>query len=95
MYILTDKDNIIIHISETLNYQENGNPLVDNDTLAIAKVLVENVYENVEVPEEIVASKYCYTQEQGFYKNPNYKEYFTSEQRISALEDAVNMLLGF
>ena len=94
-YVLTGENDVVIHISDTLNYQSNGNPLVDNDTLAIAEYLVKNVYENVEVPEEIVESKYCYTKEKGFYKNENYKEYYSTEERISALEDTVNTLLGF
>jgi len=30
-YIITDKNNVIIHISETIGYQENGNVLVESD----------------------------------------------------------------
>ena len=95
MYIITDKDDKIMCISNTLNYQKNGNLLVQNDNYAIPPILVKKVYENVEVPEKVVEDKYCYTEEQGFYRNPNWKETFTTEQRISALEDTVNMLLGF
>lgn len=95
MYIITDKDNVIINISKTIGYQSNGNILVNDGTLAIAKLLVNKVYEVDEVPEEIEEAKYCYTEEKGFYKNENYVEYFSEEDRISALEDAVNMLLGF
>ena len=95
MYILTDENNVIICISDTLEYQENGNPLVKNESYAIAENLVKHTYENVEVPEGIEESKYCYTTKKGFYKNEDYKEYYSEEQRISALEDAVNMLLGF
>ena len=94
-YILTGEKNEIICISDTLEYQSNGNPLVHNRTLAIAEYLVKHTYSNVEVPEGIEESKYCYTEEQGFYKNPDWKEYYTEEQRISALEDTVNFLLGF
>lgn len=95
MNIITDKENKIIHISETIGYQENGNVLVDNETLAIAKPLVNKIYEVDEIAEGITAEKYCYTEEKGFYKNENYKEYYSQEERISALEDTVNMLLGF
>ena len=95
MYIITGKENVIIHISETKGYQTNGNLLVDNGTLAIAKPLVNGVYEVETVQEGITPSKYCYTEEKGFYKNENYKEYYSQEDRISALEDTVNMLLGF
>lgn len=95
MYIITDKENIIIKISETIGYQSNGNILVNDGTLAIAKLLVNKVYEVDEIPEEIEEVKYCYTEEKGFYKNENYKEYYSNEERISSLEDVVNTLLGF
>lgn len=94
-YVITDKDNVVIHISETIGYQENGNVLVDNGELAIAKPLVKEINEVENIEENIVKAKYCYTKEKGFYKNENYKEYYSEEQRISALEDTVNMLLGF
>ena len=95
MYIITDKENVIIHISETIGYQENGNVLVDNSTLAIANLLVNGVYKVETVEEGVRPSKYCYTEEKGFYKNENYREYYSQEDRISALEDTVNILLGF
>lgn len=95
MYIITDKENVIIHISKTIGYQENGNVLVDNETLAIAKPLVNKVCEVEEIPEGVTQSKYCYTEGEGFYKNPNYQEYISIEDRVSALEDMMNMQLGF
>lgn len=94
MFIVTDKEDVIIHISETKDYQENGNLLVDNGKLAIAAYLVNDVYEVDTIDEGVVPSKYCYTTDKGFYKNPNYKEYFSTEDRIAALEEAVNSLLG-
>lgn len=95
MYIITDKNDVVFHMSKTLDYQSNGNLLVDNGNLAIAKILVKEIFEMSEIPTEVEVQKYCYTEEKGFYKNENYKEYFTEEQRISALEDVVNNLLGF
>lgn len=95
MYIVTDNENKIIAISETIGYQSNGNVLVDNGNLAIAQILVKEVIEVDEIPTNVVENKYCYTAEKGFYKNENYQEYYTNEDRISALEDTVNMLLGF
>lgn len=95
MYIITNKNDVITHISKTIDYQKNGNPLIDDNTLAIAKIDVKDVYEVTEVPNEIEEQRYCYTEEKGFYKNENYKEYFSTEDRISALEDAVNSILGF
>lgn len=93
MYILTDKDNVIINISGTLDYQSNGNPLINEGKLAIAKILVNKIYEVKEIPNNVSEARYCYTEEKGFYKNENYREYYSEEERISALEDMVNMLL--
>ncbi len=94
MFIVTDKNDVIIHISETKDYQSNGNLLVDNGNLAIAAYLVKEVYEVESVDEGVVPSKYCYTTKKGFYKNPDWKEYFSTEDRVAALEEAVNSLLG-
>lgn len=94
MYILTDKQNSIIAISKTLNYQNNGNPLVYNNTLAITSALVANIYEkNENIDEKYNSFKYCYTEEKGFYENPNWKPFYPIEERVSALEDAVNAIL--
>lgn len=95
MYIITNKDNIIFNISETKDYQENGNLLVNNGKLAIPQDLIGGIFEVASIPEEVEVEKYCYTETDGFYKNENYKQYYSNEDRISALEDAVNMLLGF
>lgn len=72
MYIFTDNEDVIFHISETLDYQSNGNYLVDNGKLAIPPVLVKEMFEIEEAPEEIETYKYCYTEEQAFYENENY-----------------------
>lgn len=97
MYIITDKENVIIHTSETIGYQENGNILLNNGELAIAKAPNEKigVYEVETIEEGVTPAKYCYTEEKGFYKNENYREYYSQEDRISALEDTVNIILGF
>ena len=58
-YIVTDNDNVVIHISDTIGYQENGNVLVDEGHLAIAKPLVKGVFKVADVPEEIAVYKYC------------------------------------
>lgn len=99
MYILTGNDNEIIKLSETLEYQDNGNPLVDNGTLAIAKYLVKGIFDVKKVPTEVKESEYCYTEEDGFYKNPNYQPSMPSEEdRITDLEVAITelyeMMLG-
>lgn len=96
MYILVDNNNRVLAISATLNYQENGNPLVYDDSLAIASLLVKKIYEyNDEIDEKYNSSKYCYSEESGFYVDPNWKPIYTLEDRVSAIEDTINMLLGF
>jgi len=93
MYILVKEENIILNISETLNRQEGTNYyLINNDNEAIPTEFVKNVYEIKEVPLNIKAEEYCYDGKE-FTKNPNYIEYYSEEDRISALEDIVNMIL--
>lgn len=92
-YIITNENNIIIHISETIGYQENGNILVDNNTLAIAKPLVKSVFEMDNINEGIKENKYCYTEEQGFYENENYKEPEpTDTEKIKDLQEQITNL---
>lgn len=94
MYILTDKENRVISISETLSRQDNGNYLVNNGNLAIAEYLVVNTYEkNETIEEKYNSSKYCYTEEKGFYVDPNWKPHYSIEERLASVEDAVNSIL--
>lgn len=76
-YLILDNNNVVFHISDTIGYQENGNPLVDNDTLAIAAILVKEVVEHDEIatpiPEDWVSGKYVYSEGQ-FVVNPDYVE---------------------
>lgn len=51
MYIIKDKKDMIIAISDTLDYQSNGNPLINHGMLAIAESLVGNVEETNVLPE--------------------------------------------
>lgn len=105
MYILTDYNNVIIAISETLEYQSNGYPLIKHGTLAIPTQYIKAISEVEEVPSEVKERKYCYTEKNGFYVNENYVEPVDSqeietrvslvEERIALTEDAVNSILGF
>lgn len=76
-YLILDNNNVVFHISDTIGYQENGNPLVDNDTLAIAAILVKEVVEHDEettpIPEDWTSGKYEYLNGE-FVVNPNYVE---------------------
>lgn len=76
-YLLLNERDVIIHISDTLEYQDNGNPLVDYGTLAYAKYLVNDTAEIdetvVEIPEDYVPHKYMY-QDGAIVVDPEYKE---------------------
>ena len=51
MYIIKDTNGGIIAVSDALDYQENGNPLIDNGSRAIAFILVDSVEESDTMPE--------------------------------------------
>lgn len=103
-YVLTNKNNEIIEISNTYELDEkHRNINVDNHAIAYAPDEKINVYEVEEIPGEVEIAKYCYTEEQGFYKNENYvepeepveKRLKLVEERIALTEDMINMSLGF
>lgn len=74
MYIIVNKDNnIFIASGETLDYMDNGYPILVNENIAFATEIV-NVYEVKKIPESVSYIKYCYTPEQGFYLNPDWQE---------------------
>ena len=84
-HLLLDHQNVILHISDTIGYQSNGNPLVDHGTLAYAAILVAKVEAVEAVPEGVSAQRYCYENGE-FVPNPNWVEPGTDE---SAAVDAV------
>lgn len=88
MKIVTYHDNRVAAIREEIDYEVNGNVLLGDGT-GIASTLVKGVYEVDEVPEEIVAEKYCYTKESGFYLNKNYVEPINEEDRFTDIELAL------
>lgn len=75
MYLLEKKDNIIMHISETLDRQDiNNYYLIKNGTMAIPPKFVENIFEVETIPEYVEEEKYCYTVEKGFFENEDFIE---------------------
>lgn len=103
-FVLTNKDNEIIEISNTYELdEEHRNIIVDDYAIAYAPDEVINMFEVEEIPENIERAKYCYTEEQGFYKNENYVEpeepiearLKLIEERMALTEDMINMSLGF
>jgi len=54
--------------------------------------LVKGIYEVKEVPAEVVAEKYCYTEEKGFYPNENYIEPINPQSEIEDLKEQITEL---
>ena len=74
MFIITRKeDDEILMMGAELDYMENGYPrIVDYDVAFFPEYI--NVSEAGKVLEGVEVHKYCYTPEDGFYLNPNYRE---------------------
>ncbi|MDV3426735.1 MAG: hypothetical protein LIR50_06035 [Bacillota bacterium] len=92
MYVITNKeDNKLINMGEKLDYLENGYPRLINEKVAFPTGLV-NVYEVGEIPEGVEAEKYCYTAEDGFYRNENYVKYYSTEERLENIEAMLDLI---
>lgn len=74
MYIITDRNsNKMCAYGEAIGTLDNGYPLLINENVAFPTEMV-NVYEVAELPQEVEAEKWCYTEADGFYPNPNWHE---------------------
>lgn len=91
-YLLLDHEDVILHISSTIGYQENGNPLVDAGTLAYAAALVAQVVEVDDVPDEVSAHEYCHA-DGVFTPNPNWIDPDTQSDTIS-VHEVIGILTG-
>ena len=96
-YVVTDENDVVIYTTVSVNYVEgtDGDIKMDNDVI-IPRRYYKNFYEiEDDIVRQIIVPlcKYCYTEEKGLYRNPNFNE-FSEEERITALEEAVNSLLG-
>ena len=92
-YVITNNDDVIIAISTTFRDDKTiRNLVLDNYNIAYAPDEEFNVYQ-VNVPNEVESSKYCYDETNGFYANPNYVYSYSEEERLSALEDMMNEII--
>ena len=72
MFIITNKKkNIVVDTGNEVTYWDNGYPVIVEKDVAFVKEDV-NVFEVNELPEDFEQGKYCYTEEKGFYVNPDY-----------------------
>ena len=75
MRILCDNKNVILFISEALIFGrfEGESKWKINDNL----YAIDNnytCYADLTIPDEVIPYKYCYSNEIGFYLNPNWVE---------------------
>ena len=90
MYILIDNDNICRFNGEIIEYGIFDEPLnkwkvTKNESIYD---VLGDYYKKVEVdslPDEYKDVKYCYTEEDGFYLNPNYSEPINVESEVIKL----------
>ena len=76
MFIITvkeDNSNRIMMMGEHLDYMSNGYPRLIDENVAFPTEMVD-VHEVESVPSEVMPEKYCYTESDGFYINPDYIE---------------------
>lgn len=72
MFVIVEKDkNVCVNSGKTLKPWANGYPSIDG-ILAYPSELYSSF--SVETLPEGEIKKYCYTEEMGFYENPNYVE---------------------
>lgn len=93
MYILTNKKNEIIAISNICErIEEYRNIKLDDHNIAYAPDETINIYEVQSVDEGICESRYCYTEADGFYVNPNYVEPVDPNAEMEELKEQVTNL---
>lgn len=90
MFVIVEKNkNIIMNMGNKLDYMDNGYPRLIEENIAFPTEMV-NVLEIETIPEEVVPARYCYTAEDGFYANPDWKEpnpYGVSDEQYNNIID--------
>lgn len=92
MYIITEKNNdVILMFTNKVEVDENKRHIYTDTTIfAYAPNEKPNIYEVAEIPVGVEIEKYCYTENDGFTKNPNYKEPEPPiEDQIAEIEEAL------
>lgn len=73
MVIICDEKNVIIEYDTTVIYDSNNYPYLPNKNVAFVPNNI-NVLMATDMPQDIEIGKYCYTEADGFYPNPNWHE---------------------
>ena len=89
-YIITNEDNVIVDISNTYERNEEyRNIILDDHNIAYGPDEVLNAIQ-INIPTGVEIQKYCYTENDGFYENPNYVEPPKPiEERMNIAEDSI------
>ncbi len=86
MFLLLDKQNVILHISETLTRDSGGNYVVDNGALAFAPSCVYHTAEVERVLDGVCAQQYTYDGT-SFAENANYTAPKSETEKLQAQVD--------
>lgn len=87
--MINNNTNEIMFISEAIT--EEGDRYKVNKHLYVMKDLSVKVATVDSIPDGIEPYKYCYTEEQGFYFNPNWHEPITPEIEINKLKEGLEV----
>ena len=90
-YLLLDAQGIIVFISDTIGYEQNGHVRVNNDTLLIPATSVSSVAEVSAVPEGVMPVRYRYV-DGAFSVNENWVEWKTAAD--IAVEEMLDFIEG-
>ena len=74
MYIITNENSVIMFLGNTRGKTSDGRRYFyeDSNGSRVAFAIEHNEYETDSVPSEVIPEKYCYTEVEGFYINPNW-----------------------
>ena len=99
MKILTN-NNVVFAKGKTIERGKWNNDLTtetyrikNGDSQQYAVITDFGLHEVESVPEDFESNKYCYTEAEGFYLNPDFKEPI-SEEYMAGYDQAVMDLLG-
>ena len=88
MQILTNNKNIVFNKGEVIEkgiWENDPNiesyRIKNGEIYQYAVIADFKLYEVEALPEDFELNKYCYTQESGFYLNPDYDEPITDYQK--------------
>lgn len=94
MFLICSKiNNVILSICKKVDYMENGYPIDVYRNIAYPDD-TSFVYDVDDVPNMVSEFKYCYTEENGFYKNEKYTEpYMLTEDMYKDILSNIDYLM--